>query len=103
MGYGLRPEIGPPQSVRLSDGLGVWLRNERFVMVYRVEDRGLIMRLFKDERDARSFPNAHSPMKYGCGWIAMNDAGRWVDAGGVLPPTWQPMLEMMARHETPNV
>ena len=65
-------------------------------MSYRLEDAGLTLRLFINEKDALSHPSAHSPKRYGCGWIAINDAGRWIDAHGVLPPTWHPKARLLA-------
>ena len=59
-------------------------------MAYRFEDRGLTLRLFRSERDALAYPNAREPLRYATGWIAKNEAGRWIDGDGVLPPNWQP-------------
>lgn len=67
-------------------------------MAYRFEDRGLTLRLFKSELDALAYPCAREPMRYAVGWIAKNDAGRWIDGDGVLPPNWQPHHAFM----TPN-
>lgn len=65
-------------------------------MAYKFEDRGLTMRLFVSERDALAHPNAREPMRYATGWIAKNDAGRWIDGNGVLPPNWQPHPAFLA-------
>lgn len=59
-------------------------------MAFPIEDRGLTLRLFVSEADARSFPGSCEPMRYAGGWIAKNDAGRWIDGAGVLPGNWRP-------------
>lgn len=64
-------------------------------MSYRLEDNGLTLRLFRTEGEALAHPNARSPTRYGCGWIARNEAGRWIDADGVLPPAWVPRPELI--------
>ena len=72
-------------------------------MAFRFEDRGLTLRLFVSMRDAMAYPTASEPARYAVGWIAKNDAGRWIDGDGVLPPTWTPAPELLTRSETPNV
>ncbi len=59
-------------------------------MAFRFEDRGLTLRLFVSQRDALAYPTARDQIQYATGWIAKNDAGRWIDGDGVLPPGWQP-------------
>lgn len=57
---------------------------------HRFEDRGVTLRLFVSERDARAYPNAREAIRYATGWIARNDVDRWIDALGVLPASWEP-------------
>ena len=71
-------------------------------MLSRFKDRGLALRLFVSERDALSYPGAKWPTKYASGWIAKNDAGRWIDGLGVLPPNWRPAPGLLERRKTPN-
>lgn len=72
-------------------------------MAFRFEDRGLTLRLFVSKRDALAYPGAKWPTKYAVGWIAKNDAGRWVDGDGVLPQNWHPAHELLSNGKTPNV
>ena len=65
-------------------------------MSYGLDDNGLTLRLFINEKDALSHPCAQSPTQYGCGWIARDDAGRWIDAHGVLPTAWRPQRRLLA-------
>ena len=72
-------------------------------MAFRFDDQGLALRLFVSKRDALAYPGAKWPMKYAVGWIAKNDAGRWIDCDGVLPPKWQPRPTLIGRSKTLNV
>lgn len=63
--------------------------------MWRFEDRGLTLRLFKDEVDALTNSNAFEAVSYGCGWIGKNPQGRWIDAHGVLPLEWSPRAELL--------
>ena len=56
----------------------------------RYEDRGLTLRLYPNEAGASQSPDSAKTVEYACGWLSINRAGRYVDAGGVLPPEWQP-------------
>ena len=56
----------------------------------RYEDRGVTLRLFPNESAASQSPDSKKAVEYACGWLSINSARRYVDAGGVLPPTWQP-------------
>ena len=66
-------------------------------MAFRFEDRGLTLRLFVSMRDAMAYPTAREPARYAVGWLAKNDAGRWIDGDGVLPPNWEPEPELLNR------
>lgn len=59
-------------------------------MPYRLEDRGLTLRLFVSESDALACPGANNPTRYATGWLAQDAESRWMDADGVLPEGWQP-------------
>lgn len=62
----------------------------------------MTLRLFVSMRDAMAAPNAREPARYATGWVAKNDAGRWIDGDGVLPPNWMPAPELLNGGETPN-
>lgn len=63
--------------------------------MYRYEDQGLTLRLFKDEHDAKIHSDAVSVARYGPGAIAKNKLGRWLDAHGVLPFSWTPSAKLL--------
>ena len=65
----------------------------------RFEDRGLTLRLFRNEQDMAANPLAKQPTRYSYGWIAKNPEGRWIDAYGPLPLTWKPSPEHMEAGE----
>lgn len=66
--------------------------------MYRFEDRGLTLRLFRDANDAKSA--GHSlPTAYACGFIAKNSDCRWVDAHGPLPLDWVPLAKLLVTFE----
>lgn len=67
-------------------------------MAFRFEDRGLTLRLFVTKADALTYPGARQPIRYATGWIAKNEAGRWIDGDGVLPPSWQPAPELLKQN-----
>ena len=56
----------------------------------RYEDRGVTLRLFPNESAASQSPDSLKQTEYACGWLAINRAGRYCDAHGVLPPAWKP-------------
>lgn len=59
-------------------------------MGIRFEDRGLTLRLFQSEAEARKALGTHDVVLYGPGWLAKNGAGRWMDENGFLPAKWVP-------------
>lgn len=59
-------------------------------MSIRLEENGLVLRLFSSENAARSVPGVVSVLWYRMGWIAKTDDGRWMDNDGILPINWQP-------------
>lgn len=65
------------------------------MFMYRFEDRGLTLRLFRDERDVE-LSGSNTATQYGAGFIAKNRAGRWMDAHGPLPLDWAPAAEHLA-------
>lgn len=62
--------------------------------MYRFEDQGLTLRLFKDGADALANLDTVEAVNYGPGWIAKNKLGRWIDAHGDLPSDWQPAAKL---------
>lgn len=64
----------------------------------RFEDRGLTLRLFRDEQDVKS-SDCTLPTHYACGFIAKNSQGRWVDAHGPLPLDWVPLSKHLVTAE----
>lgn len=70
-------------------------------MAYRLEDRGLTLRLFVSEHDALACPGANNPTRYATGWIAQDAAGRWMDSDGVLPEGWQPHSALLELSNAP--
>lgn len=66
--------------------------------MYRFEDRGVTLRLFRDADDTRSAGNTE-PTAYACGFIAKNSAGRWIDAHGQLPIDWTPLAKHLSSKE----
>lgn len=64
--------------------------------MYRLEDQGLTLRLFRNVREAKNHPDAFAVAGYGAGAIATDRHGRWIDAHGVLPSAWVPNTELLA-------
>jgi hypothetical protein len=63
--------------------------------MWRFEDQGVTLRLFKDEEEAKRNSDAVTVAQYGPGVIAKNPQGRWIDAHGVLPLEWTPMERLL--------
>lgn len=59
-------------------------------MSHRYQDRGMTLRMFVNAQDALSHPDALQAVRYATGWLAKLQDGRWLDAGGPLPPRWTP-------------
>lgn len=64
-------------------------------MLFRFEDQGLTLRLFVSKESAESHTGAEHVVKYAVGWLVKNNAGRWVDAYGLLPLEWQPQEHLL--------
>ena len=59
-------------------------------MNHRYEDRGMTLRMFVNEQDALSHPDARQAVRYATGWLAKRRDGRWLDGLGPLPLGWTP-------------
>lgn len=72
-------------------------------MIHRYEDRGLTLRLFKDDLDAiAAHPDFPQAVSYASGWIAwVQGECRWYDAAGILPVSWSPNLDRLKRGVDP--
>ena len=63
--------------------------------MWRFEDKGLTLRLFKDVQDAKNHPESETVLLYGPGVICKNKQGHWFDAHGVLPYHWVPNSKLI--------
>lgn len=61
----------------------------------RLEDNGITLRLFRDERSGRRQVHAAAAHRYGMGWIASDEDGQWFDRAGRLPSHWRPRPECL--------
>lgn len=68
-------------------------------MAIRLEDRGITLRLFPSEQEARKAFGAHIVTAYGPGWLAQNGAGKWFDEDGLLAATWRPAQDHLQSAE----
>lgn len=59
----------------------------------RLDSDGITLRLFPTERSAGTLVGTRKVARHLCGWVRLNEDGRWEDADGVLPPDWQPTAE----------
>ena len=64
-------------------------------MSIRFEDRGVTLRMFKNEQEATSRVDCLAAIEYESGWLIKNHQGRWVDSHGELPVDWQPVVDLV--------
>lgn len=62
----------------------------------------LTMRLFPGDEDARRFPSGAQAVPYATGWITKGNDGKWFDAQGPMPDTWEPAHEYLAMGAAAN-